>query len=323
MYGQTDEPSSESFEQMIQGARNAIQSKRGWFRKIPKHCFLAGTPSSGDPLTLQWTENQRLLSKGTVVWGSLVQANKVLFQLHEDSAPGEVICSHDTYFDSRPNELGAISQSIASMKGTLPSDGKLREIADDITDEMTRSMAKPVPQTLVAQHSGGSRVVRFSTWFDRKHLPEGVLAQSLIPLLIHPQCKVTTMLPAYFWPEELRQFWSLSESQLAALQQQKRERQAKLARLPLIVLTESAQNALTGYAEGASEIVLRVGIDQGSFSLNLISRQEITPSDETVQVGQTLVVVQKSQVPHIRGTEIDFGRSGNLEGFQFNSLDDS
>ena len=80
----------------------------------------------------------------------------------------------------------------------------MRAVAHYLNDEHIRVFGLDLPARLAPYPLKVS-----STWFERRHLPGGVLAQPLIPVLIsdaHPGAVLP--LPAAFWPDNLREAWS-------------------------------------------------------------------------------------------------------------------
>ena len=143
-----------------------------------------------------------LLAEGKVVWGSVVQANNLLFKPGDSDHPAMVVYSRESELDARPAELRAIAQRIYKLKGATPKDPVERAIADKVTNEMDRTMGWRVPVELTARHVLSAAVM---VW--RKHLPDGVLTGATVPLLVHDTTKAVMIVPAEFWPEAIVKPW--------------------------------------------------------------------------------------------------------------------
>lgn len=158
----------------------------------------------GDAIWVLYRERARLLRSGRVVWGTLVQANELLFQPATADLPAAALYSPDRHYDDKPEELGRIAQALFALKGTTPADPSLQKLAHDITDELERSYNLRVPDLL----TGGREVYLTTIMVHRRHLPGGYLTQGLFPLIAHPaSTRATMILPARYWGPELRYFW--------------------------------------------------------------------------------------------------------------------
>ncbi|WP_432173924.1 hypothetical protein [Streptomyces sp. Tue6028] len=159
---------------------------------------------SGDPLLDILEQQDLLLEKGTVVWASIVQANNLLFEPGRNDHPAVVLYSTDPeIFDDQPEELRVIARKLFSLKGKLLSDPELQPFSNMLCREMSREMRMPVPRSLV----GSAPVYCTDVIVARRHLPSGTLSSGLFPLLIHPTCSATMILPSRFWPAELLRVW--------------------------------------------------------------------------------------------------------------------
>jgi hypothetical protein len=155
-----------------------------------------------DALSEIFRQQNLLLKEGKIVWGSLVQANRLLFEPGDADCPGVLVYSTDTYFDSRPHELELISDKICSFKETNPTDPELNEVARLITDEMDRSMGFTLPRVF------SDKEIKWATFMVfRQHIPNRVLSHDLFPILTHPSTQAVMMVPCKFWPIELLTAW--------------------------------------------------------------------------------------------------------------------
>jgi hypothetical protein len=143
-----------------------------------------------------------LLTEGTIVWGALVQANKLLFAPGDVDCPALLVHSNDAYFDVRPQELRLIGHKIFGLKETKPSDPALAAVAQLVSDEMDRSMGFKLPPVFSNKDMRAAAFMVF-----RKHIPNGVLSAGLFPLLTHPSTDAVMIVPFEFWPIDMVIMW--------------------------------------------------------------------------------------------------------------------
>src|SRR5262249_16983578 len=142
----------------------------------------------------------KLFANGVVVWGQIVQANGSLFRDGDNNSPGEIVFSLADGHLVRPHHLQTIASEIFDLKGTTPEEAGLRAIADHLTNERTRVYGLPVPRSL----SPRIQCRISTTFFVRKHLPNGRLCSGSLPLVVNPNEPHFAMpLPQKYWPEEL------------------------------------------------------------------------------------------------------------------------
>lgn len=144
-----------------------------------------------------------LLKGGQIGWGALVQANRLLFSPGEDDCPAMLVYSRDRYFDEHPQELRAIGGAFFSFKNTEQTHPVLKRLANQVTDEMSRTLSDDLPPVF------STRPLRSTTFMVfRRHLPAGVLTSGLLPILTHPSTGAVMIVPAEFWPEDFKARWS-------------------------------------------------------------------------------------------------------------------
>jgi hypothetical protein len=171
---------------------------------VPGPLAIDAPPWAGeDDLRFLFDKAQGLLDGGRVVWGAVVQANKALFEPGPMAgAPGEIL--YDPHGRTPDADLHSMARTVLTLKGRKFDLPDLASISHYLNDEHIRVFGLDLPARLAPYPLKIS-----STWFDRQHLPGGVLAQPLIPLLIndaHPG--VVLPLPARFWPPNLREAWA-------------------------------------------------------------------------------------------------------------------
>jgi hypothetical protein len=164
----------------------------------------------GDELKTLFRNFRNLRRNGQVVWGHIIQANSLLFSPGHGDLPAEVVYSLDDSNPIAPDKLGAVAQTLFSLKHTEPKGPELASIADYLTNELIRVFGKPVPSMI----SGRAKCHISTIYVVRKHLPKPrqCLQQSLLPIVVHPQPPhVCLVLPSRYWPDKLVNWWQHGE----------------------------------------------------------------------------------------------------------------
>jgi hypothetical protein len=182
--------------------------------RVPR-VFARGWPpwmERSDPLKHLYRAQQGLLDHGHVVWGWIVQANRLLMHPGTTDSPAAVVYSDDPYFDASPTELSDVAEQLFDLKGRGGVDKDLQWFAYMLADEVIREPKVQVPLRLTA----GRRVYFTSIVVMRAHLPRGVLARPLVPLLIRPErTPWTLILPSHFWAPSLVRDWKSAMEEAA------------------------------------------------------------------------------------------------------------
>lgn len=161
--------------------------------------------STGDGLVRILKDQDRLLERGQVCWGALVQANSILFDpANRLTCPANVVYSAEPFFDGRQALLAGMARGLFAQKGSTRADRELQAFVDAVTDEMARVLRRELPPSYT-----GGRSVCFATCFIQPaHLPFGFLNRPTFPVLVHPdETPAMMLLPSRFWPAELIDHW--------------------------------------------------------------------------------------------------------------------
>lgn len=167
--------------------------------KLPKPLrpYLQVAPSTwiyDDPLYGQIKAMPTLYMTGKIVWASVVQANRNLFEPEWISCAGEVV--YDPLGKMQPVQLLEAAEQLFSLKGSAPNVLDQKNYAAHLTNEFTRVFNYPFPQSLATLPLKMS-----SMWFEYRHLPGGLLAMKVFPIIVSQQNPNYIMpLPSYFWP---------------------------------------------------------------------------------------------------------------------------
>lgn len=158
-----------------------------------------------EPLSQLFRHADELLLRGRVVWGALVQANPLLFAPEfRLGAPGDVV--YDPQGRVEPEALVAVADLLyqAKTQGTEGiDDPQLALYAEHLRDERTRQFGFVIAGAVLPYPLCAS-----STYFDQLQLPDGMLSQRCLPLLVaDSQPGLVLPLPQALWPEALREAW--------------------------------------------------------------------------------------------------------------------
>lgn len=154
---------------------------------------------------------RELFGTGVVTWGHVIQANAELYSPAPASdsytydRAGEVV--FEIHGDSLgvPLDLQRVADDLAGLKDRSDLGADLQVWADYLTAETVRVVGWQVPTSLAPRSS----LFVSTTLFRRRHLPTGVLQQSLLPLVVAPEQPHFAMpLPKDYWPQALIEWWS-------------------------------------------------------------------------------------------------------------------
>ena len=179
------------------------------YLRIAKPHWLREDPS--DKMLTYFENFSEVFTEGVVVWGHVIQANRILFEDGPDNAPGEVVYSLHDSAQATPEHLRRVAYSLGLLKHTEPENPELAPIAEYLTNQRIRVFGLRVPIKI-------SRRVRCrisTTYFVRKHLPNRRLCSPLLPLVVNPRAPfVAVILPERYWPEEFAEWWTQSAVEL-------------------------------------------------------------------------------------------------------------
>jgi len=162
------------------------------------------TKRKSDEMWEIYHQKRKLLMCGKVVWGCVVQANERLFRPGKLDSPAMLVYSPDTYYDNQPELLVEMASHLFALKGTQSDDPEVDAFAKVITNEMERAMRNHIPM----QISHGRDVFTTCVMVHRRHIPNRMLSQTLLPLIILPeQTKATIILPSRYWSNPLLRAW--------------------------------------------------------------------------------------------------------------------
>ncbi len=149
-------------------------------------------------------DQKHLLEGGKVVWGWVVEANKLLYDPHNHhTLPAAVIYSTDTTRETELEQIEVIAKDL--QRGGDPDDKDLQEFIRETTLEYERILRKELPN----RYTYGREVYYATCLIPPQHLPTNCLTHSFLPLVINFEVTEAAMiLPSRFWPQRLISFWT-------------------------------------------------------------------------------------------------------------------
>jgi hypothetical protein len=212
--GPVERAADPAMKQMINALRRSFGAGRllqggRWMKQVrsePPAWMTAG----GDPVRIFYEKQETLFRKGRIGWGALVEADEAMFARGDDDLPGVLVYSEDEYFDARPMELAAIGARLLALRAAGGS-ADLARFAQGVRNDTGRPLGLPVPAALSPKEPMLSSFVAV-----RAHLPDGVLAGTWFPVLIHPSSVVPMIMPSTFWPPAMLQAWNERRMRLEA-----------------------------------------------------------------------------------------------------------
>lgn len=168
----------------------------------------------------QYKDQDKLFQYGQVIWGSLIQANTLMFEAGDEDSPGALVYSLEGEHLEDIGSLVEIAEALMALKGEdlFKVSAELRSFAEMITDERSVILHERLPDSL----TGGKELYYSILTFPRKHLADGFLRNGIFPILVAPEhTKACTVLPSRFWPEDfIELMWSDSPWQIDPTEEQ-------------------------------------------------------------------------------------------------------
>lgn len=157
----------------------------------------------GDALSLIYDNHEAIVRHGALALASVVMANQSLWEPGDNDAPASVVYTFDPVLQGMPERLVAAGSAIYGYhqsEAEPPLDPWRRLLLDRLHSGLERTMHQRLPP----EHTGGFVVYESSVMLCRDHLPDRVLSQRFLPVLVlregqgpHPAFVV----PAALWGE--------------------------------------------------------------------------------------------------------------------------
>ncbi len=169
--------------------------------------FAIATPdwAESDDLKFLFSNTEKLIGTGRLVWGALIQANGELFDprglLAGRAAPGEVL--YDPAGRTSPEALCELAKTVFSLKATAVQDEACAYISQYLADETVRVFGLTLPKKIAAYPLKLS-----TTWFEQPKLAAGAIFLRHFPLIISDAVPGAVLpLPCHMWPDSFTQEW--------------------------------------------------------------------------------------------------------------------
>ena len=285
-----------------------------------------------DEISRVYQNEDEIIRDGVVRWAAVVQANTTLYAADPHTSPAQLVyCPAGV---APLPTVQATAANIFALKDTIPIAEDEQRLAEMITDEYIRALDWKVPHSL----SEGFDMVTTIVPVPRAHVPEGLLAMSILPILAHPQSYLSVVIPQTFWEAEFREEWKHRAQEIKQQQLERRQhfeasrRQAaeELKKtkfeVPPVTITQRAAkelssrmaNAGTSSAETRIRVLANL-LDNGSASYNLqFEAMNASQGDDLKFRAHGLhFVVDYEALTQLVGYTIDWMQTDNAEGFEF------
>jgi Fe-S cluster assembly iron-binding protein IscA len=272
--------------------------------------------SRGDELYEIYLKQDLLIREGVVVWGALVQSNKLLLQPGRHDHPATCIWSEKPEMEAHPEVLTEIAARLFDLKGAKPVDHEERRYAAMLTDEKARGMGLKIPRTFAGPHHP---ITSTTVMVFRRHLPTNILMGSLVPLLTHYTTSAALIVPAKYWPRGLVRQWEQAYNQTAASDEApRRGRPAVLTPAALAVARDMARD-FRDPRDWYLRLQVRKRDSRGepeAFAVYVddrTSRYDLIYEQDGVQIA-----IDEQDLRDLRGAQVDYEtKKGGKPGFSF------
>lgn len=206
MYGAWDEMIRESRQAFGAAPRSFGFWERWNYLRIPKPAWLTNEPDH--QLAQLLSRQQEMFQHGHLVWGHIVQANKLLFEPGKDNCPALIVYAPDPEMQMDPRLLEDVAQKAFQLKGTKPREREKLAIAQMMTDEMSQPTGFPIPRSIC---SIGNLMISI-TFCARHHFPKKQIMGNIFPMVRHAEEPEWVLpLPDKYWAKRLVEWWCDSD----------------------------------------------------------------------------------------------------------------
>jgi Fe-S cluster assembly iron-binding protein IscA len=284
-----------------------------------------------DLMSRIFEQQARIIRDGEVRWAHVVQANSLLFAAGKEDTGAQVI--YAPAGDVSLRDLGKIAHRAFELKGTTPDDPAELKLANMLTDEYERALDWDVPMSL----TDGRHVVTTIVIVPREHMPGGFLAVSCFPIFADPRTRMATLVPARYWPAEMRDDWQKCANLVVPQKHQdyyaeKRSDEHAAGKMEFtraVELTPAAAARIRdilieqGIKYGRLHVRAKVGLD-GVVTQDLrFTNNKPDPKRQFTYECQGIpVVIDREHVGQLRGTLIDFRGEGREAQFVFERVEE-
>jgi hypothetical protein len=155
--------------------------------------------ATNDPIKALFINQDQLIEGHRIVWAALIQANPLLFSKNYVSTCGEIL--YDPLGRTEPENLRLLAHLLVNLKAKKLEDPAAQAIGDALENELVRMFGREVPKAILPYPLKIS-----TTFFQCRHLPDGMLSLSYFPVVINDEGLVR-IVPARYWPLKFKQTW--------------------------------------------------------------------------------------------------------------------
>ncbi len=155
-----------------------------------------------DNITLTINDFHRTFEEGKLAWAHIIQANKLMFRPGNVNCPGELLVWVDGNIDFNVEDIEVMANVLFDLKGTSETitDPETKKFAEYLENEFIRNYGLKVPNKV----SNGIDFRICTVFFQRHHIPNGVITNGLFPVLyLEENPMVVVIVPHRFWTQEL------------------------------------------------------------------------------------------------------------------------
>lgn len=148
----------------------------------------------------------KVFTDGKLSWGHIIQVNQLMFEKSKSNCPGEVLVWHEYSKPFNPDSFELVAEKLFEIKGYSEylDETDEKEFAEYLENQLLRAYGTKVPQRI----SDGLDLRVSTVFFQRRHIPNGIITNSLFPVLyLDESLMVVTMVPYNFWPKEFLNKW--------------------------------------------------------------------------------------------------------------------
>ena len=178
-----------------------ILDKWSWFKQDKPDWLW-----QNDDIRISVNNWEKVFTHGKITWGHIIQANRLMFQQSTANCPGEILIWHEKTKAFDPDSFSLVAEKLYELKGysKFLDEPDEKEFANYLEDEHIRTYGMRVPESI-----SDNLDLRVSTiFFQRRHIPDGVVKRSLFPILyLEDDPMVIVMVPYKFWPKEFLSHW--------------------------------------------------------------------------------------------------------------------
>jgi hypothetical protein len=160
-----------------------------------------------DPLALQVRQSGTLAREGQVVWGAIVQANSQLWKEGPEDLTGVMLVDVEGSLDDEAWVLTDLAHQLFEI-GQSRGDPELGSTQErQAVREFLAEDLPPAPLRLGPGLAGERILELIPVLVCRRHLPDGLIVDPLLPLCVQENTRVVYPVPAAFWPDRVLYAW--------------------------------------------------------------------------------------------------------------------